>query len=91
MDNTRVARKLVKLAKTLTADFGDAQAYFNIFNEIEREDGEDFDKRQMGVAKAALDEAIGDSYRQLNAVVKKALRRKEGDLARFGLRVKRGI
>jgi hypothetical protein len=76
MDNGRMARELLSVAKTIVADAGDVEAYFNVSDFFKPEDGSRmFDRNQLSRARDFLETVISDRRNQLNDEVRKTLKR----------------
>jgi len=102
MDNARLARKLVKLAKEISggsregagisrkADSGDVVMYFNTGDMVKPSDGSRMMTREQSeLADAFLQNTVENLYTKVQNIVEREFARKyEDDLAEVGLELK---
>lgn len=89
MGNKRIAGELLHIAKRVQADAGDVEAYFNISDFFEREDGERMiPTKDAAFLKTILSSVIIGQTHNMNKMLARELKKKERALSQRGYNIK---
>jgi hypothetical protein len=80
MNRQAVAQELVKVAKSLTADYGDVQVYLNVSNFFKTSDGKRMTAEQVEDAKKWLENSALGCQMAFEREVRAALEKRYGHL-----------